>query len=107
MAMTITNTNQRTAAIHATTITTMVIVKYNVRISNNNNKTMSNAHNCNIILDAIPFQLDPSTTRMWGQWREQGKDVVLEMVLIEDVVLAMVLIEGSRVDIVGDRATIT
>ena len=40
--------------------------------SSSNNNTMSDARNINMIMpDNIPIQLDPSTTRTWGQWRER------------------------------------
>ena len=61
-------------------------------ISSNN--TVSDACNSNTtMLDAIPAQLNSSTTRTCGRWREEKCVMVLAMVLIVDMALAMVLIE--------------
>ena len=72
-----------------------------VIISSNSN-TMPDLCNSNTtMLDAIPIQLDPSTTRMCGHWREEmyvrtmerGEDNVLAMVLIENELTLLLMIE--------------
>ena len=55
-------------------------------ISNNN--TIFDARNSNIMSDAIPIQLNPSTTQIM----ERGKNAVLVMVLIADVLKLKLLV---------------
>ena len=49
------------------------------------------------LLDTILIQLNPSTTRTCGWWREQRDSIMLAMFLIADVMLAKVLTEDMLV----------